>query len=42
MQKYTYGGRTMPKITMIVIDGFNTGLGMIEGEERDRVLYDLY
>lgn len=40
MQKYTYGGRTMPKITMIVIDGFNTGLGMIEGEERDRVLYD--
>lgn len=30
----------MPKITMIVIDGFNTGLGMIEGEERDRVLYD--
>lgn len=40
MQKYTYGGKTMPKITMIVIDGFNTGLGMIEGEERDRVLYD--
>lgn len=40
MLKSIYGGKNMPKITMIVIDGFNTGLGSIEGEERDRVLYD--